>query len=360
MLIDYVNGQTGIVLRVRIIDSSVSTGAGKTGLSSSSTGLIISTIADNEATPTAYTVAGTTIESVTTLGTFATPTSTKCRFREVSSTNHPGIYELQIDNARFAVANAKSLLISITGATNAADCHVCIPLRSVNPYDATRFGMSALPNTSCTTNASLLTSGTGTDQISVSAGKVLLQATQTGVTIPTVTTVGSVTTVSDKTGYSLATAPPTAAAIATAVWQDTTAGDFTVVSSIGKSLYTSGNAPGAASGIALVGSNVGAAASVTAGVTVSTNNDKTGYTVSTVSDKTGYSLAAAGLDSIVVETGVNARQALSPILAAAAGVLSGATTGTIVVKGGNVATTRITATTDANGNRSAVTLSLPT
>jgi hypothetical protein len=39
----------------------------------------------------------------------------------------------------------------------------------------------------------LLSSGTGTGQVSLSAGAVLLQATQTGVTIPTVTTVGSVT-----------------------------------------------------------------------------------------------------------------------------------------------------------------------
>ena len=74
----------------------------------------------------------------------------------------------------------------------------------------------------------------------------------------------------------------------------------------------------------------------------------------------GYKLASDGLDSIVVEVGVNARQALSPILAASAGVLSGAGTGTIVIKGGNVATTRITASTDADGNRTAVTLSLPT
>ncbi len=40
-----------------------------------------------------------------------------------------------------------------------------------------------------------------------------------------------------------------------------------------------------------VGGNVvGSVASVTAGVTVTTNNDKTGYTASTVTDKTGYSL----------------------------------------------------------------------
>jgi hypothetical protein len=77
-------------------------------------------------------------------------------------------------------------------------------------------------------------------------------------------------------------------------------------------------------------------------------------------DKTGYSLSPAGLDAVLVEAGVNARQALSPILAASAGVLLGAGTGTIVIKGGNAAVTRITATTDNADNRTAVTLSLPT
>lgn len=60
--------------------------------------------------------------------------------------------------------------------------------------------------------------------------------------------VGTVTTVTNQL---------TAAQVATGIWQDTTSGDFTVSSSIGKSLYTTGNAPGAASGIALVGSNMG-------------------------------------------------------------------------------------------------------
>jgi hypothetical protein len=89
-------------------------------------------------------------------------------------------------------------------------------------------------------------------------------------------------------------------------------------------------------------------ASVIAPVTIGTNNDKS-----------GYALAPSGLDSIQVEVGVNARQALSPILAASAGVVLGAGTGTIVLKGGNVAVTRITATTDNLGNRTAVTLTLP-
>jgi hypothetical protein len=92
----------------------------------------------------------------------------------------------------------------------------------------------------------------------------------------------------------------------------------------------------------------GVVAGVTTPVTIGFNNDKSGYT-----------LSPAGLDSISIETGVNARQALSPILAASAGTLSGAGTGTIVIRGGNVSATRITATSDSSGNRTSVILALP-
>ena len=54
-----------------------------------------------------------------------------------------------------------------------------------------------------------------------------------------------------KTGYSLSVTPPTAAAIATAVWGDQTAGDFTVSASIGKSVMN-GVALGSALHISLV------------------------------------------------------------------------------------------------------------
>lgn len=144
MLIDFKRGQGSIVLRVKILDSGVATGAGKTGLSSASSGLIIAAIADNEATTTAHTVAGSNVESITTLGTFAAPTGGKCRFKEVDATNHKGVYEIQLADARYAVSGAKSLLISISGAAGAADCDVCIPLRDVDPYDAAKFGMSNL------------------------------------------------------------------------------------------------------------------------------------------------------------------------------------------------------------------------
>lgn len=157
MLVDYKLGQGSIILRVKLRNSSVTTGAGLTGLTNSSSGLIISTIADNEASATVYTQAGSTIETITTIGTYAAPTATKCRFKEVDSTNHKGVYELHIADARFAVANAKSLAISISGATNLAECDLLIPLRSVDPYDGVRAGLSALPNASPAANGGLPT-----------------------------------------------------------------------------------------------------------------------------------------------------------------------------------------------------------
>lgn len=72
-------------------------------------------------------------------------------------------------------------------------------------------------------------------------------------------------------------------------------------------------------------------------------------------------LSSAGLDSILVETGLNARQALSIIGSAVAGLLSGVVVGptTIVLTGLNNSTVRITLSVDGSGNRTAVTLTPP-
>jgi len=137
MLISYKRSATSIILRVKILNSSATTGAGLTGLTYSSSGLIISTIADNESSATPYTQAAGNIEDISTLGTYAAPTAGKCRFKEVDSTNHPGVYEIQIADARFAVSNAKFLLISISGATNVAETDCVIPLVDLDPYATT-------------------------------------------------------------------------------------------------------------------------------------------------------------------------------------------------------------------------------
>jgi hypothetical protein len=98
-----------------------------------------------------------------------------------------------------------------------------IPLRDLDPYDAVRAGLTSLPNVASGSAGAIITSGTGTAQLSVSSGAV---------------TAG---TVSDKTGYSLSTAPPTAAAIADAVW-DEASGDHLAAGSTGAALNAAGSA----------------------------------------------------------------------------------------------------------------------
>lgn len=162
------------------------------------------------------------------------------------------------------------------------------------------------------TNASLLTSGTGTDQVSVSAGKVLLQATQSGVTIPTVTTV---------------TNQLTGAAVATAIWQDTTAGDFTAASSIGKSLYTSGVAPGGSGGILIAGSNA-ATTFATLTVTGAMSINGTGNVAQTGDSFVRIGANGVSLSAIPDEAGVTTL--LARLTAARAGYLDTLNTGVLL------------------------------
>jgi hypothetical protein len=72
-------------------------------------------------------------------------------------------------------------------------------------------------------------------------------------------------------------------------------------------------------------------------------------------------LTSSGLDAVALETGINARQGLSLILAGSScGNLSGAPNGPIIIyAAGNPATVRITGTVDGVGNRTSVVLSPP-
>src|SRR5574343_71367 len=212
----------------------------------------------------------------------------------------------------------------------------------------------------------LLSSGTGTGQISLSSGAV---------------TAG---TVSDKTGYSLASAPPSAATIASQVRTELTtelgridaavstrstldaAGIRTAVGLASANLDTQLDAlPTAVEVVTALGTgstltaipwNAAWDAEVQSECTDALNAYDPPTAAELTSAVTAVKLASDGLDAVVIETGVNARQAMSVVLASAAGVLSGAATTSIAIKGGNVATTRIAATVDSDGNRSAVTL----
>jgi hypothetical protein len=77
--------------------------------------------------------------------------------------------------------------------------------------------------------------------------------------------------------------------------------------------------------------------------------------------KTGYALSSAGIDSIwdeVMEGSFTARQYMRGFAAAMLAILSGAATTTVVIRDTGDTKDRVTATVDANGNRSAVTLDL--
>lgn len=198
-------GTTSNILRVFLQDSTSTTGAGKTALTSASSGLIISTIADVEATATTYTSAATNVETITTLGTFAAPTASKCRFREVDATNFPGVYEIHIADARFAVANSTQLLISIQ-CTGVAPVFVEYQLVAVDLMDTVRLGLTAIPNIAQGTTGAIST-GNATGQVTV-------------------------VTNNDKTGYSLTTAPLTTAQTASAVW-DALLASYTTANSFG-------------------------------------------------------------------------------------------------------------------------------
>ncbi len=341
------------LIRFTLKDST--TGQGLTGLTNASSGLIISTIADVEASATTYTVAASHVQTIATLGTFAAPSASNCRFKEVDSTNHPGLYEFQFADARFSVSSAKRLVVSVSGAASLLSADYEIELVQFNPFDAVRMGLTALPNATAGANTGLPVVGTQVPNATAGAangltiagtnaatsfasgshfiGTVDTLTTYTGNALQTgdnytrigangssltslapastaLSTVqwtnalatalatlaghdpgGTLASHADITGISSTTAaavwtvtvpgaytsgqagnvlgniatgtPPSAAAIATAVWQDNTAGDFIVASSIGKSLYTGNRVPGAASGLAIVGSNMGSVSSVT-------------------------------------------------------------------------------------------------
>lgn len=91
---------------------------------------------------------------------------------------------------------------------------------------------------------------------------------------------------------------------------------------------------------------------------------------------TQVDLGSTGLDAVLVESGIvasaslvndsdtqltsiNARQALALLQAALAGVLSGAAGTSVLLNGAAGSTHRITATVDADGNRTAVVLKVP-
>ncbi len=101
-------------------------------------------------------------------GTFAAATGT------VSEDGTTGWYKMALSQAD---TNGNDISFNFTGS-GAVPQTVNILTTACDPSTATNFGITALPATAVTTNASLLTSGSGTDQLLVSSGKVVTPDTQ--------------------------------------------------------------------------------------------------------------------------------------------------------------------------------------
>jgi hypothetical protein len=105
------------VLRVEVRNSS---GAGRTGLTHSTSNLSIC-IEGVGGTPVLYSYSqgDGNIESITTLGAYQAPSTDKVRFKEVSESRFPGLYELHLADEIFDPGDkTHSFTLSIFGATN--------------------------------------------------------------------------------------------------------------------------------------------------------------------------------------------------------------------------------------------------
>ena len=129
-------GVTSQTVNVFIQNSSSTTGAGLTGLAYNTSGL------------TGYYVFPRAASAVITLATLAAVTSafSSGGFKEIDSTNCPGLYRLDLPNAAIAAASGRCVTCYLQGAANMAPCVLEIELTAVDNQDGVRLGLTALPN----------------------------------------------------------------------------------------------------------------------------------------------------------------------------------------------------------------------
>lgn len=159
-------GDTSNIFQVFIQDSSSTAGAGLTGLAFNSSGLTAYYHRDVDTTATAITLATMTV------GTF-----TSSGFKEIDATNMPGWYQFcPPDAALAATSTPHSVGFHLKGATNMAPLPLEVQLVAVDVEDTVRFGLTALPNVASGSAGAIPTTGTGSNQITVTSGQVQIQA----------------------------------------------------------------------------------------------------------------------------------------------------------------------------------------
>lgn len=215
----------------------------------------------------------------------------------------------------------------------------------LNVVKATNAGFSALPDAAAEAAGGLYTRGTGAGQINQPAnGQIDANAKALGGTTLTGRDIGASVLLSTGTGtgqldFTSGVVKANLAQILGTALTETAgllAGGFKKFFNVSTPTGTVNSIPDAVAGASGGVSIVGSAMTLTSGER--------------------NSVADAHLDKTDgVETSLTVRQSLRLILASAAGKLSGAATTTVTIRNVGDSKDRITATVDANGNRSAVT-----
>lgn len=184
-------GTTSKRIAIFIQDSSSTTGAGLTGLTNASSGLVAYYWRED-----AGNVGGTAITLASaTLGTF-----TSGGFKEKDSSNLPGFYEFGIPDAALA-AGAKWVVVMLKGATNMAPLPIEVQLTDFDPDDAVRAGLTALPNANAEAAGGLYTRGSGAGQINQPAnGRIDANVVTIGGTTQTARDIGASVLISSGSG----------------------------------------------------------------------------------------------------------------------------------------------------------------
>lgn len=265
------SGRTSQMVNIFVQNNSVTTGAGLTGLSNNSSNLIGHFIRENDSASTPIAIVSAAIGTFTTGGII-----------EIESSAMPGLYQVGLPNAICSAGTSRWATVYYFGATNMAPSILEIELTQTDNQDVVRGGMTALPNAAAAAANGLLTAGTGANQISTSAGAMLIQA-------------------GAATGQ-----------------LDFTAG--VVKANLTQTLGTTSTGQAGSVGIdwaqivnktAVVDLTQTIISSVSGGVTVTTNNDKTGYSLSQSfpSNFSSLSITAAGL--VATTSNVKKNQALA-------------------------------------------------
>lgn len=163
-------GATDYTVLVKIRDTA---GAAKTALTEASIDIAYARVeTDNDVTTTDVTPAALSA---------LTDAHTDWGFEEVSATDHPGLYRLDIADAVFA-SGAWSAVVTVTG-TGLDPADMEFELVAVNDRDGVRHGMTALPNAAADAAGGLPISDAGgldLDAQQVSIAAILVDTTEIG------------------------------------------------------------------------------------------------------------------------------------------------------------------------------------